>query len=81
MNEIHELPLANRLVDDLIREWIDIALNLMRAATGTHTAEERARQKAIDEVQYMALADYSSALTPAILDALRRAGMVTDDPA
>lgn len=78
LDGLDELPLANRLVNDLIREWLDIGLNLTAAGTGTHTSEERAKQEAISEVRNLALAGWSYQLTPYILDALRRAGLLVD---
>lgn len=78
-DEMHELPLAYRLVDEAVAEWLRTHLDLARAGHGDATPIERAKQRMIDEIQYLALAGFSYQLTPAILDALGRAGLLADE--
>ena len=78
-NEEHELPLADRLVDEAIADWLHTHLALCRAGVGKATGEERAQQKILDEVEFLALAGYRYQLTPHILDCLRRAGLLADE--
>src|SRR5262245_28748163 len=73
MTELHELPLASRLVDDEIRRWLDRKLGLQRATYGDGEAAQRA---AVDHTRHLALDNYSYALTPKILDVLKRAGQL-----
>ena len=75
-HEAHDLPLADRIVDDLIGEYIRTGCDIARAATGDGSPEEVAAQKAIDQVQHLHLAGWTYRLTPKILDALRRAGLL-----
>jgi hypothetical protein len=72
LNEIHELPLANRLVDAAIREWLDRKLDLQFAQYADGSPE----WKALDQARHVALGGYTYDLTPKVLDALRRAGVV-----
>jgi hypothetical protein len=74
----HEMPLAERLVKDRVKTWLDTALAIELAGYGDITAEERAARKAVDQVKHLALADYSYALVPRIVDDLRRAGLLVD---
>lgn len=76
-NDAHDFPLADRLVDDLIKKWLDTAIATELAGHGNTTPEERAARRAIEQVRHLALADYSYALTPKILDELRRAGLLS----
>lgn len=75
----HDFPLAERLINDLIRKWLNTQLGIEQAGYGDATPEEQAARKAIDQARYLALANYSTALTPKILDQLRRAGLMTCD--
>lgn len=74
LNEIHELPLANRLVDAEIRGWLDRKFGLQLAQHADGSPE----WKALDQARHVALDGYTYDLTPAILEALRRAGLLVD---
>ncbi|MFD8577416.1 hypothetical protein ACFV1H_19035 [Streptomyces virginiae] len=76
-NDAHDFPLATRLVNDLIEKWLDTATAIELAGRGDLTPEERAARQAIEQMRDLALADYSYALTPKILDHLRRAGLLS----
>lgn len=76
-NAAHDLPLAERLVTNLIRKWLDTQLGIELAGCGDATPEEQAARKAIDQVRHLALANYRDALAPKILDELRRAGLLS----
>jgi hypothetical protein len=75
LNEIHELPLANRLVDAEIRGWLDRKFALQFA----QYAEDSPECKALEQARYVALDGYTYYLTLPILDALRRAGLLVED--
>lgn len=74
----HERPLAARIVNDLIRKFITNACDIASAGTGAWTAEEQAKQRAIAEMRNLHLAGWHYRLTPQILDALCRAGLLGD---
>ena len=61
------MPLANRLIDDIIRNWLDTAHGLTEAAGQN-----------IDDMRYLHLDNYWYTVTPKILDALKRAGMLAE---
>jgi hypothetical protein len=69
--DIHAEPLANRLIDAEIRQWLDRYLGVAEAAAGSDAA-----RRVIEQVRHLHLANYFYTLTPAILDALRRAGVI-----
>lgn len=73
----HETPLAHRIISDLIGQYITTAAGLASAATGNATPEEVAAQKAIDRMRYLHLAGWDYRLTPRIVDALTRAGLLS----
>lgn len=77
-HEAHETPLAERLVQDRVRTWLNAALATELAGYGDLTAEERAARKAVEQVKHLALADYPYALVPRIVSDLRRAGLLVD---
>ena len=74
----HEAPLAERLVEDRVKRWLNTALAIELAGYGDLNAEERAARKAVEQVKHLALADYPYALVPRIVDDLRRAGLLVD---
>lgn len=53
-----------------IGDWMRTHLNLQRAGTGDHGCCEQAQQQTLDQVQYLALANYPYTLAPDIVDAL-----------
>lgn len=77
-HDAHDYPLADRLVCDRIGRWLKTALDTEMAGYGELTPEEKAARKAVEQVRHLALADYSYALVPKILDDLRRAGLLND---
>lgn len=70
---------AERIVDELIGDYIATACATARAATGKATPEERAAQAAIDRLQHLHLDGWSYRLTPRLLTALREAGLLAAD--
>lgn len=75
-HDAHEMPLADRLIQDRVKTWLDTALAIELAGYGDLDAEERAARKAVEQVKHLALADYPYALVPRIIDDLRRAGLL-----
>ena len=71
MNELHDLPLAHRLIDAVLADYITTACALGSAACGT--AEGRA---AIDSLQHLHLDGWHYKATPRIVDELTRAGLL-----
>ncbi len=74
----HEMPLAERLVLDRVKTWLNTGLATELAGYGDLNAEERAARKAVEQVKYLALADYSYTLVPRIVEDLRRAGLLVE---
>ncbi|WP_405747892.1 hypothetical protein [Streptomyces canus] len=77
-NAAHDFPLAERLVNNLIRKWLDTQLGIELAGCGKGTSDERAARKALDQARHLALSNYPYALTPKILDELTRAGLMSE---
>lgn len=76
----HEMPLADRIVDDLIGDYIRTAADTARAANGYCDDEAAGYAKAVDQMQHLYLSGHWYRLTPRILDALRRAGLLIERP-
>lgn len=76
LNEIHDLSLANRIVDGEIQAWLDTHLGLLMAQTSDDSPE----RKIVDQARHLHLAEFAVQLTPRILDALRRAGLLVSAP-
>lgn len=77
-HEAHEMPLAERLVLDRVKAWLNTGLAIELAGYGNLTPEEHAARRAVEQVKHLALADYPYALVPRIVDDLRRAGLLVD---
>lgn len=77
-HEAHDMPLAERLIQDRVKTWLDTALAIELAGYGDLNPEERAARKAVEQVKHLALADYTYALVPRIAEDLRRAGLLID---
>lgn len=77
-HEAHDLPLANRIVSDLIGEFIDTGCAIASAGTGNLNDYERGAQAAIDQMRHLHMSGVDYRLTPKILDALRRAGLLVE---
>lgn len=73
--EAHELPLSRRLVDEVIRTWLDTATGLAKAGFGDLTEYDRGARAAIEQMRYLHLDAYWYTVTPKILDELKRAGL------
>jgi hypothetical protein len=76
-HQAHEFPLADRIVDQAIRDWLETRFAVARAAAGAGALSDRERavHAGIDDMECR-LSGYGCTLTPAILDALRRAGLL-----
>lgn len=71
-NEIHQMPLPERLVDAEIRDWLDLKFGLLLA----QVTEADPEWKILKQARHVQLDGYSYDLTPRILNALRRAGLL-----
>lgn len=74
-NEVHDLPLADRIACAAVRDWLDRATAVAHAGRGELGCEP-AEHKAIEEMRYLHLADYSYTVVPRILNQLRLAGLL-----
>lgn len=72
----HEFPLADRIVDGLIGDYIVTACELALAAHGYSGDKAAGYVQAVEDLRYRNLAGWDYRLTPKILDALRRAGLL-----
>lgn len=76
---IHDLPLANRLVDDLIAAYVAEAVrDAYRMAQGWDDQYVGVAEQTIDAMERDQFGGWELRLTPKILDALRRAGLLVD---
>jgi hypothetical protein len=65
------------MVNDAIRAWLDIATATALTFDPINDYE-RGAQAAIRQMRSLHLSGFESSLTPNILDALRRAGLLVD---
>jgi hypothetical protein len=77
-HQAHEFPLAGRLVLGEVRSWLKTAFDTARAGCGDMNEVERARQKMIDELQYLHLSGADYTIVSRILGVLRRAQLLVD---
>lgn len=75
-HEAHDLPLADRLVSDAVRDWLETAFLTARAGNGYLGAEKQGFLKGLDQMQYLHLSGWQYSLVPDILGQLRRAGLM-----
>lgn len=77
-HEAHDLPLADRIVAQAIRNWLNAATATARAANGNPPLGdyERGVSQGIDHMRHGHLDSYWYTLVPEILGALRRAGLL-----
>lgn len=74
-DEIHHMPLPNRLANSIMRDWLDRATRTALASRGD-SGTEPAQRKAIEEMRHLHLADYSYMVVPKLLAELRNAGLL-----
>lgn len=77
----HDLPLADRIIDQHIRDYIRTATDTARAANGYLGDKAAGFEQAIDQMRHLHLAGWDYRLTPRIVDALRRAGLLAGQEA
>ena len=75
-HEAHEVPLADRLVEKAVQDWLRTAFAIARAGNGYSGEEARGFLKGLDQMQYLHLSGWQYSLVPDILDQLRRAGLL-----
>jgi hypothetical protein len=77
-HEAHETPLADRLVTDAIRDWLNTATAIALAANGNPPLNdyERGFQQGVEQMRHLHLDNYWYTLAPGIVKALRRAGLL-----
>jgi len=74
--ENHDFPLAERLVSEAIRKYIDIATATALAGFGDLNDYERGARQGIDQMRHLHLAGWDYSVVPQILEELRRAGLL-----
>ena len=77
-HEAHDLPLAHRIVEQAIGEWLNTATAIALAANGNPPLNdyERGIKQGIDCMRHGHLDNYWYALVPKIIDQLHRAGLL-----
>lgn len=73
-------PVADRLIDNLIADYITTNTGIAAAGYGHLTDHDKGAQHAIDAMRYLHLAGWDYRLTPRIVEALRRAGLLASTP-
>lgn len=77
-HQAHEQSLAERLINDRIKRWLDTAIGTELAGYGDINSEEIAATKALQQLRSLALSGYWYTLTPQIIDELKRAGLLDE---
>jgi hypothetical protein len=77
-HEAHDLPLADRLVSEAIRKWLDTGYGFAQAGNGDPPLGdyERGFGAGIEQMRYLHLDNYWYTVVPTIIDELRRAGLL-----
>ena len=75
---VHELPLAQRLIEQGIRDWLDAKAGVALAAAGSGELNdyERGVRDGIDRLRHLYLDGYWYALVPPLIGELQRAGLL-----
>jgi hypothetical protein len=73
----HERPLADRIVIQAVRNWLDI-VTATAASFDPINDHERGALAAIKEMRSLHLSGFEHSLVPQILGELRRAGLLVD---
>ena len=76
-HEIHETPLAERIIGDEVARWLETGFATALAGLN-NLGDEAARRAGIEEMQYLHLSGHDYELVPRIVDALTRAGLLTN---
>jgi hypothetical protein len=78
-HEAHESPLADRIIEQAIREWLNTATAITLAANGNPPINdyERGVAQGVEQMRHLHLDNYWYALVPKITDQLRRAGLLS----
>jgi hypothetical protein len=78
-HEVHDTPLANRIVERIIRDWLATATAIARAGNGNPPINEYERgiSHGIDHLDSY-LTGYPYTVVPQIIDELRRAGLLRE---
>ena len=77
-HEAHETPLADRIVESTVREWLNTATAIALAGNGSPPINdyERGFVQGVEQMRHLHLDNYWYALVPAITDQMRRAGLL-----
>lgn len=77
-HEAHTGSLATRLTEDAIHAWLDRHTGLALAAAGSGALNdyERGVRQGVENLRYGHLDNYWYTVVPAIVDALKRAGLL-----
>ena len=73
-DEVHDLPLAHRLINEAVGTWLNTHLSIAACAS------EPEEQAAINRIRYLHLSGFDSKVTPKLVEQLQRAGLLTPCP-
>lgn len=73
---VHDEPIAQRLIEQGIRDWLNTATAIAHAANGSPPINdyERGVRQGIDRMRHLHLDNYWYTLVPRLMDELKRAG-------
>ena len=77
-HEAHEVPLADRIMEQAIREWLNTATATALAGNGNPPINdyERGFKQGVEQMRHLHLDNYWYALVPKVTDQMRRAGLL-----
>ena len=75
-SDFHEIPLANRIVEDLIMQWLDISTSSALATISDLNEYEKGFRAGVIQMRYLHLDNYPYILIPSILENLERADLM-----
>ena len=79
-HEAHEVPLADRIVESAIREWLNAAKATALAGNGNPPVNdyERGFKQGVEQMRHLHLDNYWYTVVPKIIDQMRRAGLLQE---
>src|SRR4051794_21824589 len=69
-DEVHDLPLAHRLINEAVGTWLDTHLRIAECAC------EPEEQAILNRVRHLHLAGFDYQVTPKLVEQLQRAGLL-----
>lgn len=77
-HEAHALPLADRIMEQAIREWLNTATATALAGNGSPPINdyERGFKQGVEQMRHLHLDGYWYTVVPKVIDQMRRAGLL-----